>query len=163
MFIPNKEDLPVLIHGKEKHGASYFSIKLVAGFVKQGNSLIFWSAYPMAKQEFRKELNNNVPSNIIIIENENPAELNKILSEIDIGQTLFVKNFEIVPSKTREALLERKLLIIAGDLEKTLTKNEVLKFPVRIFFSPYPGIEIPTLEKYQGYMFSKDQGGIIAE
>ena len=36
------------------------------------------------------------------------------------------------------------------------TKEEVLKFPSRIFFSPYPGIEIPPLEKYQAYMFSSD-------
>lgn len=157
MFIPNKKDLPVLIHGKEGHGASFFSIKLVAGFVKKGNPFIFWSAYPMAKQEFRKELNNNVPSDVIIIENENPAELNKILSQIDTGQTLFVKNFEVIPSETRKALLERKLLIIAGDLEKALTKDEVLKFPTRIFFSPYPEIKIPVLEKYQGYMFSKNK------
>ncbi len=157
MFIPNKKDLPVLIHGKEGHGASLFSVKLVAGFIKKGNPFIFWSAYPMAKQELKKELNNDVPSDTIIIEDENPIELNKVLSEIDAGQTLFVKNFEVIPSETRKKLLERRLLIIAGDLEKTLTKEEVLKFPIRIFFSPYPGIEIPVLEKYQGYMFSKNK------
>jgi len=161
MFIPNIEDLPVLIHGKEGHGASFFSIKMVAGFVKKGNPLIFWSAYSMAKQEFKKELNNNVPPNVIIVENEDPAELNKIILEIDAGQTLFVKNFEIVPGETRKKLLERKLLIIAGDLKKTLTKDEVLKFPTRVFFTPYLGIEIPSLEKYQGYMFSKNNNGEI--
>jgi len=161
MFIPDKEDLPALIHGKEGHGASFFSIKMVAEFVKKGNPLIFWSRYPMAKQEFRKELNDNVPSDVIIIENENPVELDKTLSEIYTGQTLFVKNFEVVPNETRKKLLERKLLIIAGDLEKALTKEEILKFPTRIFFSPYPGIEIPALEKYQGYIFFKNKSGVI--
>lgn len=115
----------------------------------------------MAKKEFRKELNNDVPSDVIVIENENPSELNKILSEIDVGQIFFVKNFEVVPSETRKRLLERKMLIIAGDLEKTLTQDEVLKFPTRIFFTPYPGIEIPTLEKYQGYMFSKNKNSLV--
>jgi len=159
MFVPDKNDLPVLIHGKEGHGASFFSIKLVAEFVKRGNSLIFWSAYPMAKQEFRKEFNDNVPLDVTIIENENPADLSKIFSKIDAGQTLFLKNFEVIPSETRKKLLERKLLIIAGDLEKALTREEILKFPTRIFFTPYPGIEIPALEKYQAYIFSKNQTG----
>jgi len=117
----------------------------------------------MAKQEFKKELGDNMPSSVIIIENENPAELNKILSEIDSGQTLFVKNFEVMPSEIKTELLRRKLLIIAGDLEKTLTKDEVLKFPTRIFFTSYPGIEIPKLEKYQGYIFSKSKAGKVLE
>ena len=94
---------------------------------------------------------------VIIIENENPAELNKILSEIDAGQTLFVKNFEVIPTEIRKKLLERKLLIISGDLENILTKDEVLKFPTRIFFSPFSEIEIPPLEKYQSYMFLKNK------
>jgi len=161
MFIPNREDLPILIHGKEGCGASLFSVKLVAEFVKKGNPLIFWSAYPMAKQEFRKEFNNNIEPHAKIIESENPVELGKVLSEIDAGQTLFIKNFEVIPSETREMLLKRKLLIIAGDLEKTLTKDEVLKFPTRIFFSSYPRIKIPALKKYQGYMFSRDGEKII--
>ena len=115
----------------------------------------------MAKQEFRKELDNNVPSNVIIIENENPVELNKIISEIDTRQTFFVKNFEVFPKETLKKLLERKLLIVAGDIEKVLTKDEVLKFPTRIFFSPYPGIKIPSLDKYQGYIFSKNKNGKV--
>jgi hypothetical protein len=162
MFIPDKKDLPILIHGKEGRGASFFSIKLVSGFVKKNNPLIFWSAYPMAKQEFKKELNDNVPPNVIIIENENPAELNKILLEIDVGQTLFVKNFEVIPSEIRKMLLKRKLLVIAGDLEKALTRDEVLKFPIRIFFSPYLGIKIPNLKKYQGYIFSNNENGFVS-
>lgn len=155
MFIPTKNDLPILIHGKEGRGASFFSVKMVAEFAKK-NALIFWSAYPMAKQEFKKELNNNVPKNVIIIENENPAELDKIISEVDTGQTIFVKNFELIPEEISKKLLERELLIIAGDLEKVVVKDEVFKFPTRIFFSNFSGIEIPNLEKYQGYIFSKN-------
>ena len=111
----------------------------------------------MAAQVFRKELNNNVPSDVIIVENENPAELSTIISQLDAEQTFFIKNFEVIPRETRKLLLEKKLLIIAGDLETILTKGEVLKFPTRIFFSSYPEIKIPALDKYQGYMFSKNK------
>jgi hypothetical protein len=162
MFIPNKNDLPIVIHGKEGRGASLFSIKLVAEFVKNGKPLTFWSAYPMAKQEFRKELSNHIPPDVIFIESEDPLKLDKILSDIDAGKTLFVKNFEVIPSETKSKILRRNLLIIAGDLEGILTKEEILKFPTRIFFSPFLGIEIPVLEKYQGYMFSENKKeGII--
>ena len=112
-------------------------------------STIFWQG------EANKVIENCKRKNIQIIITD------KILSEIDIGQTLFVKNFEVVPSETREVLLKRKLLIIAGDLEKILTKDEVLKFPTRIFFSPYPGIKIPVLKKYQSYMFLNNKNGKI--
>ena len=79
----------------------FFSIKLTTGFVKRGNPLIFWNAYPMAKQEFKKALNDNVPPDVTIIGNENPAELDKILSKIGLGQTIFVKNFEVILSETK--------------------------------------------------------------
>jgi len=159
MFIPSKKDLPVLIHGREGHGASFFSVKMVAEFVKKGSPLIFWSGYHMAKDEFKKEFGGNIPEHVKIIENENPVEIGATLENISEEQILFVKNFELVPNNLMEKILERKLLIICGDLEKALTKEEVLKFPTRIFFTPYPGIEIPELEKYQGYIFSKNKAG----
>lgn len=157
MFIPTENDLPILIHGKEGHGASFFSVKLVAEFAKKGNPLVFWSAYHMAKDELKRELNGNVPEYVKIIENENPTELDKVFSKIDSAQILFVKNFELVPKNLIEKILERKLLIICGDLEGILTKDQVLKFSTRIFFTPFLGIEIPKLEKYQGYIFSNNK------
>ena len=161
MFIPNKKDLPVLIHGKEGSGASLFSIRLIASFAKDGNSVTFWSAYPMAKAEFRKELDERVSPNTII-ESEDPMVLSKILLEVDVEETLFVKNFEVVPREIRERLLERKNLIISGDMENILNEDQILKFPTRIFFSPFYGMDIPPLKKYKGFLVSKDKNELVS-
>jgi len=161
MFIPSKNGLPLLIHGKEGCGASIFSIKLVAEFIKQGNPLVFWSAYSAAKETLNKEFNGTLPSEITVIADENPQNLEAVLAKVHSNQTLFVKNFEVASKEIREKLLTKNLLIIAGDLENVLTKEEFLSFPTRILFSSFEGVDLPVLEKYQGYLFSKDKNETV--
>ena len=49
-------DLPILVHGKEHSGASLLSIVIASSFHKNGNKLLIFTAYPMAKEEFLKQI-----------------------------------------------------------------------------------------------------------
>ncbi len=163
-----------MIHGNEKAGASLFSIVAAASICRSGNPLFFWSAYKMAKEEFYKEMEgmsfHRIQSadeitgdepQIILMESESPEDLVASLSKIDAHRILFVKNFEVLPEALRKELLGRELLIIAGDLEEVLTKNAVQKFKTQIFFSPYPDIEIPPLNKYEGFVVGEGKAGLL--
>jgi len=156
MITFNKEDLPIVIHGKEGSGASFFSVKFIAELAKAGNAITFWSAYHMAKDEFRKEVGGELNQQITIIENEDP-NLTTELFKTDPNIILFVKNFEVIPEDIRTKLLKVRLLIISGNMENVLTKEQILEFPIKILFSEYPGVDLPSLEKYEGYMFSKNK------
>ena len=163
-FIFRMDDLPLLIHGKERSGASLFSVVAVASLCNNGNLLFFWSAYPMAKDEFYKEIEGkpgihrikevdeiaSEEPQIIVMENEASGALSASLSRIDPDRIIFAKNFETLPESLRIELLKRKSLIVAGDVENMLTKDEFLKFRTQVFFSSYLGINMPTLEKYEG-------------
>jgi hypothetical protein len=153
MITFNKKDLPIVIHGKKGSGASLFSVRLIAALAKVGNPIIFWSAYPMAKDEFRKELGEDLGQQITVIENEDPSQA-AVLLKNDLDRIVFIKNFELIPENIRTELLKIKLLIISGDMENVLTVDQILKFPTRILFSVYLGINLPPLEKYEGFMFS---------
>jgi hypothetical protein len=174
-FVFKEKDLPMVVHGKEGSGASLFSIVIAGLICRSGRSLCFWSAYPMAKEEFRNELNgtphiHSVKSNsditgekpqVIIMENEDPGELVAALRKIDPDRVLFVKNFETLPEVARYSFLKRKAVVISGDLEGVVDTDTILKFPTRIFFSPFSGIDLPALEKYQGFMISPEKDGMV--
>ena len=100
-------------------------------------------------------------SQIVIMENGDPEALIAVLPKIDSSRVIFVKNFEILPEKVRNDLLKRKSLVISGDLQGIVTKDDILKFSTRIFFSPFPGVDLPVLEKYQGFMLSFEKKGIV--
>ena len=101
------KDLPLLVHGKEGSGASLFSILVAVSLCRMGRPLFFWSAYPMAKEEFRKEFGEDVEMHsiqqaseitdaepqIIVMENGDPEQLIAALPKIDSNRILFVKNF----------------------------------------------------------------------
>lgn len=166
------EDFPVFVHGKEGNGASLFSVILAASVCRSGFPLLFWSAYPMAKEEFRKEILDayfvqhadkieDKEQQTIIIQNDDPNELIKASVKIMPERILFVKNFETVPREIQADLLKRKNLIISGDLEHTPARGALTAFPTRIFFSPFPGIALPELKKYEGFMLAADKSGFV--
>jgi hypothetical protein len=162
-------DLPIVIHGRERSGASLYAIIAAASIYRNGDGLFFWSAHHMAKEEFAKEMipgrnihridsadeiTSRAPQ-VIIMENESPEVLGLSLAKLDPTRVLFVKNFETLPEELRKELLNRKLLMIAGDLEKAMTKEAIFKFETQIFFSPYPGVTLPPLGKYEGFIVGK--------
>lgn len=152
------DDLPVVVHGKEGSGASFFSVMLAAA-LSRSNDVLFWSAYQMAKDELRKELAGE-EARVNIIDSGDPTELEKVVPRMDSGSILFIKNFETIPQIIREQLLVRRSLVISGDMENVLSLAALRLFTTKIFFSPYHDLDLPQLAKYQGHIRSSRYEGI---
>ena len=52
----HKSFFPCLIIGANKSGASYFSISLIANLISEGFKVIFFTAFPMAKEELLNQI-----------------------------------------------------------------------------------------------------------
>ena len=64
----NKEDFPILITGACKTGSSLFSISLVTSLFENNNKVLFLTAYPEAKVDFRRQLGDKINDNAIIVD-----------------------------------------------------------------------------------------------
>lgn len=148
-FDPAAAALPIMIHGKEGSGASLFSVVLAAAFARQ-RPLVFWSAYPMAKKEFRDEL-GDAARGAAIIEEGDPGLLSEALASAAPDAALFVKNFETLPAALQARLAAHGTLIASGDMEGLAVLPELSRFPTRIHFSPLEGAGVPELRKYEGF------------
>jgi hypothetical protein len=178
------ENLPCLIHGIEHSGASQFTVSVIADLYKQGFKILFLSGYPMAREELVSQIEE--PDDTVLFDDENklqssfskrvifiPREKEELfieaahtLPDID-DRVILVKNIDLFNAKIFEAVKDRKKIILSGDLDKCIYKDQILKldFKTKILFSqPIADIEItiPKLEKYKGYLFSGNSNGIIS-
>src|SRR5680860_723742 len=96
----DSNDFPMLISGAEKTGSSFFSICLLAELLKNGYKVLFLSAYPMAKEEFSKQMGNKI-ENAIIIESGEESDLIKAIKNIsDLEKRLvLIKNIDVYSHK----------------------------------------------------------------
>src|SRR3989338_913960 len=85
-------DLPMLIHGKERFGASLFSITVSALMHAEGNKILMFTAYPMAKEEFLEQVGDN--SRVFYLENESDIAKASSFQTIIVTDSLniFYKN-----------------------------------------------------------------------
>lgn len=58
-FQADENYLPCLITYGEKVGGSHFSIVLVTNLFQQGSKLLFFTAYPMARDDFMEQIKGN--------------------------------------------------------------------------------------------------------
>ena len=176
--------LPCLIHGVHKAGSSLFTMTLLADLFNQGNKVLFICGYPMARDEFLSQTKN--PQNKILVECE--SDLNSAYSKdvimvkkentdwfIRLAQNLpnddnritLIKNFELFDYKILDAIKNSREIIFSGDLDQCSFNYELLKFSFAsyIYFSQ-PQINsihmCPVLEKYQGYLWGRQLGGIVS-
>jgi hypothetical protein len=187
IFLSNKEeinfeksDLPMLIHGIDGSGASFFSISVAGNFFLTGNKILFFTAYPPGKEEFYVQITKSEKEKTVFVDKEDDlagAEhysaiviksgdfqlcLSAIKSLSDISERIvFVKNIETI--LTDELLSEIKKLnyfIFSGDIDRA-AKITGAYFTTKIFFSrPQIDIssDIPDLLKHNGYLVGKKKG-----
>jgi len=165
----NKEDFPMLINGRDKSGASFFSISLLANLFENGEKILLFSAYDPAKEEFRKQLGDSINENALIIESGDKENFIKELDNInDLSEKIILcKNIENYSSDLFNKLKDQELVIFSGDIDKCEFGEQLVNndFKTKIFFS-YPGkmevedkIELP---KYKGMIISSKYEGIIS-
>lgn len=174
ILINNKEvdfsenDFPVLIHGYPKTGASYFSVCLSANLLNNNRSILFFSAYPAAKEELRKEINNDKNNAVIIDSGEENVLIETLKNTPDIHERIvLIKNIENYSHKLFEIVKDLNLIVFSGNLDKCVFANELIKREVatKIFFSKSercPQRDLENLEKYTAKIFSDKYSGIVS-
>lgn len=173
------DNLPILIHGEDKAGASLFTVSTVADMYSRGAKILFLSGYPMAREEFLKqtEMNNDyaVITDKLVTENlqkrvlfltkeyaEQFIQLIALLPDID-ERIILLKNIDLFDESIFTAISNKTKIIYSGDITKTVFIEKLLQLPfkTKIFFSPFNTIVLPTLDNYQGYMQSIDGNGLV--
>lgn len=160
-------DLPMLIHGKDKSGASLFAITVAAKLHEQGMKLLVFTAFPMAKEEFLKQIYD--PKDVLYLESEDAMEdaaryrtiivqsgntdlfLRAIAELDDIHERiLFIKNIETI-QKDIFGSISMYPFIVSGDIELNPTQGVFAKteYVTKILFTPLENDVTPSLEKYQ--------------
>ncbi len=161
-----ESDFPMLISGAEKSGASFFSICLLADLFKKNIKTLLFSAYTMAKEEFKKQTNSN--GNDSIIESGDEKTFLKLLKDVsDLSErVLLIKNIDNYSPALFKAVKALKLVIFSGDIDKCKFADNLLKndFTTKIFFSQSkkdPQEGLINLPKYSGKIVSSKYKGII--
>ncbi len=160
-------DLPILVSGAEKSGSSFFTVCLLANFLKNGHKVILFSAHPAAKEEFRNQIGTDL-SNAIIIDSESEDDfINTIKTIPDLPERIIlIKNIDSYSQKLFEAVKDNNLVIFSGDLDKCQFADDLLKksFASKIFFSyseKNPIEKLKLLPKYSGMIVGGKYNGVV--
>ncbi len=163
-----KNGFPILIHGAEKTGASFFSICLLTDLLKTGMKAFLFSAYPMAKEEFRKQIVGYEDGAIIIDSGDEQALVEALQETPDLDErVVLIKNIDNYSLNLFNAVKDLKLIILSGDLDKFKFSNSLIdeNFSTKILFSPsekYSQYDLSDLPKYSGKMISNTYNGVIS-
>ena len=180
-FHLKKSALPCLIHGVEGSGSSFFTVESTRDMFMQGYKLIFFSAYPMAKEQFLEitqtfierigkvysleDVDQNKQA-LLIMENNSVLFSNVVRMLTDINERIIViKNIETIDTFVLEIALNFENIILSGNIDKNVIKEKILQkeFKTKIFFSqPIEMlVGIPKLNMYEGYLEDKTKSGIV--
>ncbi|MFA6185582.1 MAG: hypothetical protein WC720_05585 [Candidatus Shapirobacteria bacterium] len=180
----SESDLPIMVHGKENSGASFFSIALIANLFLSGHKILFFTAFPMAKESFSKIIgekksevgfieNNSdfdqvAHKQAIIVKSGDMELFKKMVNKLDDikERIIFIKNIEEYDESIFELVKEKIKIVISGDIDKCcfLNKFEQKEFITKIYFSKSENsldMVIPDLDKYNGYLISEKNVGVV--
>jgi hypothetical protein len=167
------QDWPVLIHGAEQAGSSFFTIALTADLVRSGEKVVFLCARGQGVRSLEEELGGRKPD--LKIKQVDHAHLNELTdlplitffsksSEFLLNslralpdwdeRVVVLKNFDItLDAATWAVLRSHHKLIISGDAEHSRVPLSPSMFNSMIAFSSWPvswGMHKRTLPKYIG-------------
>lgn len=176
------QDLPILISGKEGSGASYFSICLIADFLRRGHKILFFSAFPAAKIDFMNQMSTMDRESAEFINKGDPikgrrtivldsGEEADILEEVkrvpDLEERIiFFKNMDKYGPELYKIFGNSRRLIISGNIDECSFADEVAKkdFSTVVFFSSpkkYVLEDFMDLKKYQGIIKGPSHNGTV--
>lgn len=175
--------LPCLINYEEKSGGSHYSVTLVANLFKQGFKILFFTAYPMAKENFieqvgldedkiafvlnQQDLSANSNKQCLILESGNQELLDFTLNNLpDINErVILIKNIEKFEDKIISQVLSFDKIILSGHLDECSLKESIIQKEYKnivLFNNPKVKLSVlaPDLEKYSAYFWTKEEEGI---
>jgi hypothetical protein len=162
-----KTDFPMIINGVDKSGASFFSVSLLASLLKQGRKTLLFSAYPMAKAEFRKQIQGFEDQAIIIDSGDEEVFIKTISACPDLSERVaLIKNIDSYSVNLFNAIKNLKQVIISGNLDNCAWADGLLnmKYSSLILFSSshnFPKISLSKIPQYSGIITSSRYNGII--
>lgn len=165
----SKKDLPLLLCGIPHTGSSQFTVNMVVNLLRGGNKVLFFSAFKMAFDNLLAQLKGeNLENNLLIVQWGDSRKFLEVMKSLgnDVETVVVVKNFDTFEWGAIESVINRKNLILSGNIEKASFKEKITEknFETKIFFSK-PEInlcvDVPTLEKYSAYFYSNNKKGII--
>jgi len=184
VFHFGEDDLPCLVHYKEKMGGSHFTVTLVADLFLQGSKILFLTAYPMAKDNFleqtkgmeskiffvekKEDLTEAQKYQAIILKNgdgELYMEALKSLTDLK-DRIVLVKNFEVFNENILDSSVILEKVILSGDIDKCVAKKQISSklYKTTILFSNPETllyIKAPELKKYTGYLKTANKEGFV--
>lgn len=177
-----ENNLPCLIHYAPKSGGSHFSVAMVADLFLSGSKILFFTAYPMAKDNFLKQINAeetktdyitninqlNTDTQAIILESGNEKlfiETIKNLDDIE-DRVVLIKNMEVFSDTALDLCLNLPKIILSGDLDQCSAKKQISdkEYKTIILFNKTEtplSVQPPKLEKYKAYLWSENKKGIV--
>jgi len=176
------EDLPALIHGEPRAGASLFTLSLLSELFRQGEPILFLSEQEEAKNEFLTLTDNpdiftlSSEEEVMIAQEHHVIHITKghelllphLLENLPdkMERVILIKNIEMFSSDTIALFYRHPLVIFSGDLNKSADKESLLqlKFNAKFFFSPLHNdirLTLPPLERYHGYFLGRISQGIV--
>jgi hypothetical protein len=180
-FTFNDWFLPCLISWAEKSWASFFSICLVANLIHQWAKIIYFTAFPMAKEElFHQsgkdklyEIGNetditHIPNDkSLVIQSGNKTLFQQTIQNLNHlnDYVIFIKNIEEYDETLLKDIPKNQRIIISWNLDACLFKENLLHKvrTSKILFtkSKDSDIQIPDLEKYESYLINEKTHGIV--
>jgi hypothetical protein len=101
----------------------------------------------------------------IIVQSGNIELFIKLVSDQSAmkDRVIFIKNVETIKAQISR-LLDPYMFVVSGDFELNVAQQDLKNkaYRTKIFLTPISGELIPRLEKYQGFMKSKQGDKIIA-
>ena len=180
----SENNLPCLIHYKEKQGGSQFTVTLVANLFLQGSKILFLTAYPYAKDNFFEQV-EGMESKIFFVDNKeklseaqnyqaiilkagnNQLYLEALKTLPDLSERIIlIKNFEIFNQAVLNSSIKFEKIILSGDIDKSVFKKQISdkSYKTTITFSEPEtplSFKTPMLEKYVGYLKTTTQEGFV--
>ncbi len=175
-------DLPCLIAYGDKTWGSHFSVCLVTDLFRQGAKILFFTAYPSAREKFMEQITGEeskviyvtdandltTDAQVIILESWNETLFHDVCNVLpDLHErAVLVKNMEVFGPTVFAACLSCPKLIISGNLDGCVAKAEIsaMSFATTVIFKQ-PEIALPytapTLETYTAYLRSPDKEGMV--
>lgn len=159
------DSLPILIHGEDGSGASLYTVSFAANLYSQGFTILFLCGYPMAEEEFAKQVGSGYGNKARFFTKERIEEFKKVLaSKNNDKKVIVIKNIELFGEDVFDLVARKLNIVISGDINKSSFKQAIVDkgFTTQIYFSPLEGVEFPEMNKYEGFVISDKYKGVTS-
>jgi len=152
-------DFPMIVHGEDKSGASLYTVSLAANFHAAGKNVVCLSGYEMAQKEFFRQVRSQDVKAKFFVQHQ-VEEFVEYCDTVD-DALVIIKNIELFEYDILRVTKRNASFILSGNLQNVtwIEKLNTQHYRTKIYFSALADVQIPKLEKYEGFIQSKTLNG----